>query len=127
MEHTYTANCNCGFNQYIEVGHSLESPEKNYFPFYCKKCGLVPVNIASEYKECPTCTSKEVAEYGVPTLSTEVTKNTDFFDPRRPEKFIESYDLHEKHFQVSTGGNFCPKCNNMSMEFLYSFSKNYLG
>ena len=68
-----------------------ESREKNHFPFNCKTCGVVPVNIALEPKVCPTCFSKEVAEYGIPPLSAEVTYETDYSDRRRHEKFIQTW------------------------------------
>ncbi len=125
MEYGYQATCQCGFREYIEVGSPLgEFPRRNnHFPFYCKTCGVVPVNIALEHKVCPTCSNKEVTEYGIPPLSTEVRCETNSSDSRRHEKIIEAWEGGKK-FQVSTSDNFCPKCNNMSMRFLYLITKD---
>jgi len=124
MEHGYQAICKCGYRKYIEVGRPLDGlREKNRFPFYCKTYGVVPVNIALEHKVCPTCSSEKVSEYGVAPLSTEVGYDTDYSDERLHEKIIEAWD-GEKQFQVSTNDNFCPKCNSMSMMFLYLLTKD---
>lgn len=95
--------CLCGFNKTITIGggrhdHLIDSR----FPFYCKKCGLVEVNIRSQGLMCPQCKSADISEYGKSPISIQKDGH--------PAVQWANYSAHKTD-------NLCPKCNKMTLVF----------
>jgi RNA polymerase subunit RPABC4/transcription elongation factor Spt4 len=106
MSSDYIANCECGFRKEISVGGLMSTfNEISEFPFFCKSCGLVSVNIASESLTCPSCKSKEIIQYGDERVST-------------PTKFNQS--LQWGKYQCGRDNHFCPGCKKFTMVFSWT-------
>lgn len=76
MGSSYQANCSCGFNQVVTVGGGrMNYMTHSKFPFYCKKCGLVDVNISRTRLCCPTCKSSKIKVYGKPPISHNTSQS----------------------------------------------------
>jgi len=59
------ARCPCGFRSSVKIGGGMaDHRENSAFPFHCKTCGLISVNVAKEERICPTCQSTEITQYG---------------------------------------------------------------
>ena len=98
-----TAECQCGFKKMIKTGGNMHDFKvRSYFPFNCKKCGLVDVNIMQKPLACPICKSIEVNEYGKYPNSIE---SKEF-----PKVQCFNYGAPES-------GNFCPMCKKMTLAF----------
>ena len=97
------AHCDCGFQSAVRVGGGRATfREKSSFPFYCKNCGLVDVNVARPERSCPTCNSVEIVQYGKPPVSLT-----------HPE--IGGVQWGE--YCAPLMGNLCPKCSKFTMVF----------
>lgn len=103
MASRHNVHCKCGFNKSIEVGGTMFSfTTHSYFPFYCKGCGLVNVNIARKKHVCPSCKSQQVNQYGLPPLSLK----------------SETYKvIMDGDYSASSEGHFCPNCNEFNLIF----------
>jgi len=98
-------SCPCGFNSSVKIGGGMRDFRKNStFPFYCKTCGLVEVNVTREELCCPKCTSKEVKQYGIPPISD------------LPE--IKRGSVSWDNYRAELKGHLCPACKQKTMEFL---------
>lgn len=98
------ASCECGFSTTVRVGGNMRTHHENSsFPFYCKKCGIVDVNIHGNTKECPFAWCKsEIHPYGLEPVS----KGKDRF----PAIQWGDYKAYQE-------GNLCPKCEKFTMKF----------
>jgi Zn finger protein HypA/HybF involved in hydrogenase expression len=100
---TYIASCACGYYSRVTTGGLSESFKKeSYFPFYCKSCGVVDVNVQLSGKSCPDCQSKNILEYGTPGMSL----------PNGDTSYVYCFN-----HKTPTVGNFCPRCNQMTLKF----------
>lgn len=126
----HEAFCDCGYSSETRVGGSRRTfLENSTFPFYCKDCGLVAVNIAKLSDEvteaaCPTCGRDGCMQYGTPPVS--------LWD-LRPRPWWRSlfWKKHgpatSKAFQwggreVTEGGHLCPACQRMNLRFSHRAS-----
>ena len=103
MATLHNAYCKCGFNKSIQVGGTMLSFTTHaYFPFYCKDCGLVDVNVARKIHKCPSCKSQQIHQYGLPPVSLK----------------SETYKLvFNGEYLASSEGHFCPNCNEFNLIF----------
>jgi len=105
MGSKHTATCECGYSKEIVVGGSRNSfTTHSYFPYFCKKCGVVDVNVEAETIYCPECNSVEVEQYGLSKVSDLSLNQTN----QRLQYFSR------KAFE---DGNLCPKCLKFKMKF----------
>jgi RNA polymerase subunit RPABC4/transcription elongation factor Spt4 len=97
------AICNCGFIKDAPVGGGISTyKESATFPFYCRDCGLVNVNIAKGEKICPECESIDVTQYGDSKISIPTDHN----------KVLEWGSYHS-----GSRGHLCPNCKSQKMVF----------
>lgn len=97
-------SCECGYTSTVRVGGGMKSHNENsVFPFYCKNCGIVSVNIHGNTSECPHawCKSKDIHPYGKEPISKENKRNLAI-------QWSEYKAYHE--------GNLCPECKNFTMK-----------
>lgn len=107
MGSKHTASCECGFSTEVSVGGSRSSfTTHSYFPFLCKQCGIVSVNVAKENIVCPTCQSEDVEQYGVEGASDLKLKQSN------PYPRLQNYD--REAFQ---NGHKCPQCKKFTLTF----------
>jgi hypothetical protein len=103
MGMTVIAECDCGFETETKAGGSRSGyRERAYFPFFCKQCGLVTVNVARS-PTCPSCQSTDIKQYGKAPMTLE------------PE--IDAYIQYSGYFADSRY-NYCPACQRYSMNFV---------
>jgi hypothetical protein len=102
---SYVAKCPCGYVRYVTTGGLRENfLVEAYFPFCCESCGVVSVNVKSEKKSCPWpwCNSLNIKEYGTATMSL----------PNNDTSYVYCFE-----HQAPIIGNFCPKCEEMTLRF----------
>jgi hypothetical protein len=99
-----SVSCECGFRSTVRVGGKIATHHQDSaFPFYCKNCGIVSVNIHGNTKECPYYWCKsEIQPYG----SEAVSIGKDRFPTIQWGDYMA---YHE--------GNLCPQCKNFTMKF----------
>ena len=98
MANVYKASCKCDFQRSVRTGGTRKTFQtESYFPFYCKNCGLVRVNIAAPHDVCPDCNSASIKPYGDPTTSLD-----------NKWKPVTCYK-----YNAPTEGNLCPKCGEI--------------
>ena len=103
MGSVYQAHCPCGFQQSVTVGGSQSRHHTDSrFPFYCKKCGLVDVNICERKLRCPHCNSRAIKVYGQPPIS-----------PHQSSDREVSWD----HYHAGQSGHLCPQCKQHLLSF----------
>ena len=103
MGNIQDARCECGFKRRVRVGGTMATfREQASFPFYCKTCGLIDINIAAPERICPTCNSTEIVQYGKPPVSLT-----------SPE--ISGVQWGE--YCAPGMGNLCPQCGKHSLIF----------
>jgi RNA polymerase subunit RPABC4/transcription elongation factor Spt4 len=103
MGRIQAAKCRCGYRTSVTTGGSMrEFRQRSYFPFYCKDCGIVDVNIQEKDLVCPSCKSSDIKEYGKPPISIE---STEF-------PYVQCFN-----YGAPQEGNLCPKCKEMTLEF----------
>ena len=97
--------CECGYKSLITVGGDRETYlEDSKFPFYCKDCGVVSINVHSKKIQCPDCLSTEVKPYGNPEISVRLQ--------------TEEYPIIECGGYLGyRNGNLCPKCKEFTLCF----------
>lgn len=61
------ARCQCGYEKDVALGGGMAGDNET-FPFYCRRCGLTDVRVASPDKNgrCRRCRSGAVLPYGAP-------------------------------------------------------------
>ena len=105
MGSIYKAKCPCGFNHVVVVGGSRSDYQSNAkFPFYCKTCGLVDVNICQKPLCCPTCNSRKIKVYGKAPISLETSER----------------ELSWDAYSAGPRGHLCPQCKNHTLYFQLS-------
>ena len=103
MGSIYQAKCSCGFQQSTTVGGSRSNFQNDSkFPFYCKTCGLVDVNICQSKLRCPTCNSRKLKVYGKPPISP---------------KAFEIRELSWDSYSAGARDHLCPQCKKHSLYF----------
>jgi hypothetical protein len=106
MANIYNASCKCGFQRSARTGGTRESFQtESYFPFYCKRCGLINVNVMEQHDLCPRCKSTNITPYGDPTTSLD-----------NKWKMVQCFD-----YEAPTEGNLCPDCKNKTLSFKLEF------
>lgn len=105
MGSIHGTRCKCGYKSSVTVGGGRNDfLNDSKFPFYCKKCGLISINIRAKVFKCPQCNSEDISPYGQPPISEK----------------IES-DLHPaiqcNDYVAYRHGNLCPKCKEFTMRF----------
>lgn len=112
MGKIYEASCNCGFNKEFGIGGGRLDFQYNCpFPFYCRKCGLVSVNVYRSEFKCPKCRTRKIVPYGCEHqyLYNEFFKSDNVVD-------FESVKLTDKL-------HICPSCKKMTLKMsLIGFS-----
>lgn len=123
MGSVHTAECECGFSRDVTVGGGRHTfLQKSLFPFYCKSCGLVEVNIAVLPDKvfeapCPTCGAAGTVQYGVPPVSQHDMRQKPkrFWQRQEPQR--EQAVLHWRQREASESGHICPACHKMTLKF----------
>ena len=126
MGSVYKAHCDCGFTADVSVGGTRRNfLQHATYPFYCKYCGLVEVNIA-QIKDsvvdvyCPKCGEGGCRQYGEPPISPQWVMPTAHWWKR----LIGNKTYHYRGPVVQWGGrkspesgNLCPSCKGMKLNF----------
>lgn len=116
MGAVHSAFCKCGFTKEVTVGGSRQTFRSNsLFPFHCKNCGIVEVNITSLKNDCfvtpcPLCGDPEATQYGAPTskwLGIKLGKK-----PKEAQTALQWGNR-----EAPATGNFCPECKQMTLQF----------
>ena len=107
MGATYLAHCPCGYKQNVTVGGNMINYEQeSLFPFYCKKCGLVEINICQKRIRCPSCASARVYAYG----SKKVSPND-----------IGDREVSWQQYSAGSSSHLCPSCKQHRLCFTLSW------
>lgn len=97
--------CKCGRESTVRIGGGMRDfKEDSRFPFYCKDCGLVSVNVQEKKLACPSCKSTEINEYG--KLPISIRDENDKFAA-----------IEWGHYKAYRHGNLCPSCKEHTMRF----------
>jgi Zn finger protein HypA/HybF involved in hydrogenase expression len=97
--------CKCGRESSVTIGGGMRDYKVNSkFPFYCKECGLVSVNVQLENLKCPTCGSADINEYGKPPISIR-------------DEADEYPAIEWGNYMAYRHGNLCPNCKEHTMRF----------
>jgi hypothetical protein len=126
MGSVYQAYCDCGFREDVTVGGTRSSfLEQSSFPFYCRQCGLVSVNIAKLPRgqvvtTCPSCQSSECTQYGIPPVSVHDLRTVPWW--KKLFKFSKSdapatSAIQWGNREASDDGHICPGCREMRLRF----------
>lgn len=103
MGAVYLANCPCGYQQNITVGGDMETyRQKSFFPFFCKKCGLVEVDICQKRLRCPQCSSSRVHAYGSAKISPHD---------------VGDRELSWQQYSAGSSSHLCPSCKQHHLSF----------
>ena len=104
MSSIHKAECACGYRTSVLVGGTrADFLRESTFPYYCKSCGIVDVNIRDQELHCPDCSSLEISQYGLEPISTRLD---------------DSYAvLQNFNYEAYRYGNLCPKCKKKNLEF----------
>ena len=97
-------SCECGYTSTVRVGGNRTTHnEHSVFPFYCKNCGIVSVNIHGTTTECPYpwCKSKDIHPYGKEPISQG--------KDRYPSIQWGEYKAYQN-------GNLCPECKKFTLK-----------
>ena len=106
MGATYLASCPCGYQQNVAVGgNMINYAQESFFPFFCKKCGLVEVNICQKRLRCPKCASARVRAYGSPKISPHD---------------IGDRELSWQQYSAGSSSHLCPSCKQHRLRFTLS-------
>ncbi len=98
-------SCECGYTSTVRVGGGMKTHnEHSVFPFYCKNCGIVEVNIHGNTSECPYawCKSIDIHPYGKEPIS----KGADRFPA-----------IQWGEYKAYRNGNLCPECKKFTLKF----------
>ena len=97
------ARCACGFRRSVKIGGGMaDHRENSAFPFYCKTCGLISINIAKEKRICPSCNSTEITQYGKAPVSLPGPHHS---------------AVQWGNYQARAVDHLCPQCNKHTMVF----------
>ena len=108
MTSIHSVHCKCGFSNSVRVGGTRESFLKEcFFPHYCKKCGIVDVNIANKKIFCPICKSTKVIAYGEKSISN--------YTEQEIIPAVQSFK-----YRAFKDGNFCPKCEELTLALMHA-------
>lgn len=102
MANIYSASCKCGFQRSVRTGGTRETFQtESYFPFYCKHCGLINVNVMEQNDLCPRCKLADIKPYGDATTSLD-----------NKWKMVQCFQ-----YEAPSEGNLCPKCAEFTLNF----------
>ena len=123
MGSVHHAECKCGYSKDVTVGGSRHTfREKSLFPFYCKNCGLVEVNISilpdkAFDAPCPTCYAAYTVQYGVPPVSQHDMRPKSKKFWQQQVTISEQAVLQCRQREASESGHICPACHEMTLKF----------
>lgn len=102
MANIYKASCKCGFKRSMRTGGNRDNFQtESYFPFYCKECGLVNVNIKEPHSTCPSCKSIDLKPCGHRDISLDNKWKT----------------VQCSQYEAPNVGNLCPNCLDKTLSF----------
>ena len=123
MGSIHKAECECGYSKDVTVGSTKAAfKTRSLFPFYCKNCGLVEVNVAvvpDDVTEvtCPHCKAATIVQYGVPPVSLHDMRT-------KSAEVDQGYPAPKKQAalqwvrrEASESWHFCPACHKMTLKF----------
>jgi Zn finger protein HypA/HybF involved in hydrogenase expression len=97
------ARCPCGFRSSVKIGGGMaDHRENSAFPFHCKTCGLISVNVAKAERICPTCQSAEITQYGKEPVSLPGPNGS---------------AVQWGNYKARAIDHLCPRCNQHTMAF----------
>ena len=103
MGAVYKVTCPCGFQQKVRVGGNMtDYQQESVFPFFCKKCGLVEVNICQKKLRCPVCSSSRVHAYGSAKISPHD---------------LGDRELSWSQYSAGSSRHLCPSCKKHHLSF----------
>ncbi len=126
MGSVYEVSCRCGFQAEVTVGGARDwFHDTSYFPFHCKSCGLVQVNVAKVPDEvsscdCPECGTADCTQYGTPPVSRHDLRPKSWPSKllkKAAEEPSDSATIAWGNRQAALKEHLCPACKEMSMEF----------
>lgn len=125
MGSVHRAYCECGFSEDVTVGGGRHTfLNDSSFPFYCRACGLVSVNVAKLPDDvvstsCPECGESDCRQYGTPPVSLVDLRPKPWWKfPKKSSTNVgDSAAIQWGHREATEHGHFCPKCKEMSMRF----------
>lgn len=116
--------CDCGYTASVTIGGGMLShTECSLFPFYCKNCGLVHVNIAKLSDDvyvtvCPECGKDGAVQYGRSPVSLDDAQIQALLDDRadkgRPAFIPGGFEWSGR--KAGGIGHLCPACKKMTLE-----------
>ena len=103
MGAVYTAKCPCGYQKNVTVaGNMTDYQQESFFPFLCKRCGLIEVNICQKRLRCPQCSSSRIHAYG----SARVSPHD-----------IGDREVAWQQYLAGSSKHRCPSCQNHHLAF----------
>lgn len=96
------ASCPCGYDKVFTVGGSMSSYRTHsYFPYRCRSCGIVSVNIAEDPVRCSKNASHHIERIGGSFAARMAKKKVDE-ERRKPRRrtFLEWLGLTAAPAQV---------------------------
>lgn len=123
MGSIHKAGCECGYSKEVTVGSTKAAFwTRSYFPFYCKNCGLVEVNVAVVPDEvtavtCPQCNAAPAVQYGVPPVSLHDMRPKSCEVDQGHVAPRKQVALQRWRREASEGGHLCPACLKMTLKF----------
>ena len=111
MGSAVTATCGCGLKVDIDIGGGMvNGPTTCYFPCLCEACHkVVQVNLLARRLRCPKCRGANPVPYDDPRLLGSPGENV-----------VAAWNIKEqlgRSLSLTDGSYFCPKCQNMSLQF----------
>lgn len=139
MSEQFTATCTCGYSQNFAFGSPSGFQPHNrssHFPYRCKLCGIVPVDVAADELLCPRGPKHNIMRIGgsreerrerlktaqsaAPTASflqrIGIRKPDILSQPATPSEPILSVDDHELYAEPY----YCPHCRKTALRFRYT-------
>ncbi|NBU12854.1 MAG: hypothetical protein EBT40_05555 [Betaproteobacteria bacterium] len=96
-------SCACGYRAQVRAGGLMRSFEQeSWWPFNCKKCGVVNINWRNDVR-CPSCATTDVTPYGQAPVSLDQTSEA---------TYVQAWN-----YKASKSGHLCPRCGDYSLKF----------
>jgi len=103
MGSIFRATCPCGYERSVVVGAGRDDFQTNSkFPFYCKRCALVDVNICTDSLICPECSDSDLVQYGTAPISPDGS---------------QSFYMQWRQYRAGRNGHLCPSCRGLNLSF----------
>ena len=99
-------SCECGYTSTVRVGGNRATHnEHSVFPFYCKNCGIVSVNVHGNTTECPyACVNQQTS---IHTVKNQFHMEKTAFRPfngvntRHTEMAISVLNVKNLHYRLA--------------------------